>query len=206
MQKELIQHRQTKILFRRKRKMKKSVAVLMILALVLSLSASAFAAFGSAPAAAGDYYDYDGTYYPDFYPPGQGPRERQRVVQTDVGLLICLMEDDTVYQFVPMPQVVNVEYKNREQLRKEDAEALKEAHDAAKQIEGKSLKQSYFFTVPSTYTVDEEHYAKYVFSCPGNNVEVSVNGNPVEVVSINGRTSYVAKVTERGCITITVDK
>ena len=117
--------------------MKKSVAVLMILALVLSLSASAFAAFGSAPAAAGDYYDYDGTYYPDFYPPGQGPRERQRVVQTDVGLLICLMEDDTVYQFVPMPQVVNVEYKNREQLRKEDAEALKEAHDAAKQIEGK---------------------------------------------------------------------
>ena len=192
--------------------MKKSVAVLMILALVLSLSASAFAAFGSAPAAEGyyddygNYYDYDGTYYPDFYPPGQGPRERQRVVQTDVGLLICLMEDDTVYQFVPMPQVVNVEYKNRDQLRKEDAEALKEAHDAAKQIEGKSLKQSYFFTVPNTYTVDEEHYAKYVFSCPGNNVEVSVNGNPVEVVSINGRTSYVAKVTERGCITITVDK
>ena len=56
------------------------------------------------------------------------------------------------------------------------------------------------------YDVDEDHYAKYVFSCPGNNVEASVNGNPVEVVSINGRTSYIAKVTERGCITITVDK
>ena len=50
------------------------------------------------------------------------------------------------------------------------------------------------------------HHAKYVFSCEGKNVEVSVNGNPVEVVSINGRTSYIAKVTERGCITITVDK
>ena len=188
--------------------MKKSVAVLMILALVLSLGASAFAATSPYPDGYGTYYpdDYGYDFDYDFYPPGQGPRERQRVVQTDVGLLICLMEDDTVYQFVPMPQVVNVEYKNRDQLRKEDAEALKEAHDAAKQIEGKSLKQSYFFTVPSTYTVDEEHYAKYVFSCPGNNVEVSVNGNPVEVVSINGRTSYVAKVTERGCITITVDK
>ena len=54
--------------------------------------------------------------------------------------------------------------------------------------------------------VNEDHYAKYVFSCEGKNVEVSVNGNPVEVVSINGRTSYIAKVTERGCITITVDK
>ena len=76
--------------------MKKSVAVLMILALVLSLSASAFAAFGSAPAAAGDYYDYDGTYYPDFYPPGQGPRGRQSVVQAEVGLRIRLLDEDTV--------------------------------------------------------------------------------------------------------------
>ena len=119
--------------------MKKSVAVLMILALVLSLGASAFAATSPYPDGYGTYYpdDYGYDFDYDFYPPGQGPRERQRVVQTDVGLLICLMEDDTVYQFVPMPQVVNVEYKNREQLRKEDAEALKEAHDAAKQIEGK---------------------------------------------------------------------
>ena len=187
--------------------MKKSVAVLMILAIVLSLSASAFAAFGSVPAAA---QDYDG-YYPDdygtYYPPGQGPnKEGQKVAQSDVGLLICNMDDDTIHQFVPMPLVTNVEYKEREKLSKADAEALKEAHDAAKQLEGKSLKKSYFFSVPDNYDVDEDHYAKYVFSCEGKNVEVSVNGNPVEVVSINGRTSYIAKVTERGCITITVDK
>ena len=125
---------------------------------------------------------------------------------SNVGLLICLMEDDTIHQFVPMYQVTNVEYKDRDKLAKADAEALKEAHDTAKQLEGKSLKQSYYFSVPDFYDVDEDHYAKYVFSCPGNNVEVSVNGNPVEVVSINGRTSYIAKVTERGCITITVDK
>ena len=183
--------------------MKKSVAVLMILAIVLSLGASAFADRAQQAWEYPDYYPDD--YYPgDYYPQGQQPQSKPAV--SNVGLLICLMEDDTIHQFVPMPLVTNVEYRDRDKLAKADAEALKEAHDAAKQIEGKSLKQSYFFTVPDFYDVDEEHYAKYVFSCPGNNVEVCVNGNPVEVVSINGRTSYIAKVTERGCITITVDK
>ena len=183
--------------------MKKAITVLMVLAIVLSLGASAFAAFGSVPAAAqGDYYPDDYGY--DFdYDQGQG---QHMVKETDVGLLICNMDDDTIHQFVPMYQVTNVEYKEREKLNKADADALKEAHDAAKQIEGRSLKKSYFFSVPDNYDVDEDHYAKYVFSCEGKNVEVSVNGNPVEVVSINGRTSYIAKITERGCITITVDK
>ena len=98
------------------------------------------------------------------------------------------------------------ETETKEVQEKVLLEALKAAHDAAKQIEGRALKKSYFFTVPSNYTIDDEHYAKYVFSCEGSHVKVSVNGNPVEVVSINGRTSYIAKVTERGCITITVDK
>ena len=177
--------------------MKKSVAVLMILAIVLSLGASAFAE----RIPDGYYPDF---YPDDYYPQGQQPQGKPAV--SNVGLLICLMEDDTIHQFVPMPLVTNVEYRDKDKLAKGDAEALKEAHDAAKQIEGKSLKQSYFFSVPDNYDVDEEHYAKYIFSCPGNNVEVCVNGHPVEVVSINGRTSYIAKVTERGCITITVDK
>ena len=187
--------------------MKKSVAVLMIFAIVLSLSASAFAATAGPYETADGYVDDYGNYVP-YNPTPNNPQGQPqgKPAVSNVGLLICLMEDDTIHQFVPMPLVTNVEYKDKDKLAKADAEALKEAHDAAKQIEGKSLKQSYFFSVPDNYDVDEEHYAKYVFSCPGNNVEVSVNGNPVEVVSINGRTSYIAKVTERGCITITVDK
>ena len=186
--------------------MKKSVAVMMILAIVLSLGASAFAETisvivpSNGTSMVGNDYDYD-------YLQGQTPQgERKLVKETDVGLLICNMDDDTIHQFVPMPLVTNVEYKEREKLPQAAADALKEAHDTAKQTEGKSLKQSYFFSVPENFDVDEDHYAKYVFSCPGKNVEVSVNGNPVEVVSINGRTSYIAKVTERGCITITVSK
>ena len=187
--------------------MKKSVAALMILAIVLSLGASAFAddiVVGYIPP--NNYYPGTSNYPPREPTPNNPQGEPHIVKETDVGLLICLMEDDTIYQFVPMPLVTNVEYRDKDKLPKAEAEALKEAHDAAKQIEGKSLKQSYYFSVPETYTVDEDHYAKYVFSCPGNNVEVCVNGHPVEVVSINGRTSYIAKVTERGCITITVDK
>ena len=188
--------------------MKKSIAFLLIFAIVLSLSASAFAATALRdpyPSVTDTGTYDDGGYDFDYdYPQSQKPQGKP--AQSNVGLLICLMEDDTIHQFVPMPLVTNVEYKDRDKLAKADAEALKEAHDAAKQLEGKSLKQSYYFSVPDFYDVDEDHYAKYVFSCPGNNVEVSVNGNPVEVVSINGRISYIAKVTKRGCITITVDK
>ena len=188
--------------------MKKSVAVLMIFAIVLSLSASAFAATAGPYETADGYVDDYGNYVPPYNPTPNNPQGGTPFIPavSNVGLLICLMEDDTIHQFVPMPLVTNVEYRDKDKLAKGDAEALKEAHDAAKQIEGKSLKQSYFFSVPDNYDVDEEHYAKYIFSCPGNNVEVCVNGHPVEVVSINGRTSYIAKVTERGCITITVDK
>ena len=186
--------------------MKKSIAFLMIFAIVLSLSASAFAIYMPADGTTGTLYPDDPR--PPYNPTPNNPQGETPFIPavSNVGLLICLMEDDTLHQFVPMYQVTNVEYKDRDKLAKADAEALKEAHDTAKQLEGKSLKQSYYFSVPDFYDVDEDHYAKYVFSCPGNNVEVSVNGNPVEVVSINGRTSYIAKVTERGCITITIDK
>ena len=126
--------------------MKKSVAVLMILAIVLSLGTSAFAARADGTGPYPDDFGYDFDYD---YPQGQGQPQSKPAV-SNVGLLICLMEDDTIYEFVPMYQVTNVEYRENDKLSKADAEALKEAHDAAKQIEGKTLKKSYFFSVPDT--------------------------------------------------------
>ena len=192
--------------------MKKSITILMVLAIVLCLSASAFAVI--TPGVSGDYEvgeyiaghnDYIDEFIAGHNYAGDG-KERPRAALSNVGLLICLMEDDSLYQYIPMHQVMNVEYKDIDTLKKEYADALREAHDAAEQIEGKTLKKSCFFSVPENFDIDNEHYAKYLFSCEGKNVEVFVNGNPVEVVSVNGRTSYIAKVTERGCITITVDK
>ena len=194
--------------------MKKSVAILKAMAMILRLSASAFAAITPGITEADDLGEYISghnntidEYIAGHNDAGSFPGlsgERPRAARSNGGILICLMEDDSLYQYVHVHEVVNVEYKDIDILKGEAADALKAAHDEAEKIEGKSLKQSYFFYVPETYTIDEDHYAKYLFSCPGENVEVSVNGNPVEVFSVNGRTSYIAKVTERGCITITV--
>ena len=199
--------------------MKKSVAILMVLAIVLSLSSFAFAAtaYPDDVTTTGTYdgggsydYDYDGGYdfdYDfDFDIPGL-QREKSKPAVSNVGLLICLMEDDTVYQFVPMPQVVNVEYKDAANINNTKArEAFADAYKEAKAVEGKHLRKAYWFNIPNTYTLDDEHYAKYTFACEGSHVEVTVNGEPVEVVSINGRTSYIAKVTARGTIAIYSDK
>ncbi|MBQ8075036.1 MAG: hypothetical protein IJ237_03535 [Oscillospiraceae bacterium] len=182
--------------------MKKSVAFLMILAIVLSLGVSASAATA------------DTAYYPDDYMPydpttGQIPRVNQpsKPIDANPGLLILYMEDDTLYDFVPMHLVTNVEYNDAANLLNTKVrEAFAEAYKEAKAVEGKHLRKAYWFNIPDNYTLDDEHYAKYLFACEGSNVEVTVNGEPIEVVSVNGRTSYIAKVTARGTIAIYSDK
>ena len=176
--------------------MKKITAVFMILAIVLSFSASAFAdTAGSSP------YEYG--YIPD----GQGIPSVGKPAGDPYagipGLLILLMEDDTIYQFVPISQVTNVEYKDASKfLNGKDKEAFSAAYQEAKAVEGGKLRKAYWFNIPDSYTLDDEHYAKYLFSCDGKDVTVTVNGDPVEVVSVNNRTSYIAKVTARGVVAI----
>ena len=70
------------------------------------------------------------------------------------------------------------------------------------ETDGKKLRDAYWFEVPEKYTVDDEHYAKIIFSCKGTDVEVTVNGEPVEIVSVTGRTTYLAKVTDRGVVVV----
>ena len=172
--------------------MKKTVAFLMILALALSLGASAFA----------------GTLFPDGQgvPPVQIPQGGQPAgdpFSGIPGLLILLMEDDTIYEFVPISQVTNVDYKDAAKfLDPKTKEAFAAFYKEAKTVEGRKLRKAYWFNIPDNYTLDDEHYAKYLFSCDGSHVEVTVNGDPVEVVSVNGRTSYIAKITARGPIAI----
>ena len=182
--------------------MKKSVTILMVLAIFLSLGVTASAATL-----------VDG-YVPGYIPPTQGgrvPQGGQPAGDSYAGIpgfLILLMEDDTIYEFVPINQVTNVEYKDaaKQIVSTKDREAFAEAYKEAKAVEGKHLRKAFWFNIPDNYTLDDEHYGKYLFSCEGSNVEVTVNGEPIEVVSVNGRTSYIAKVTARGTIAIYSDK
>ena len=176
--------------------MTKITAFFMILAIVLSFSASTFAdTAGSSP------YEYG--YIPD----GQGIPSVGKPAGDPYagipGLLILYMEDDTIFQFVPINQVTNVEYKDAAKLLITNVkEAFSTAYREAKDVEGAKLRQAYWFNIPDSYTLDEDHYAKYLFSCDGRDVTVTVNGEPVEVVSVNNRTSYIAKVTARGVVAI----
>jgi hypothetical protein len=115
------------------------------------------------------------------------------------------MEDDTIYQFVPIDEVTHVDHKDAQILPAEKCDALRAAVDnakAAKETDGKKLRDAYWFEVPDKYTVDDEHYAKIIFSCQGTDVEVTVNGMPVELVSVTGRTTYLAKVIDRGAVVV----
>ena len=172
--------------------MKKTVAFLMVLTLILSLGASAFA----------DTLFPDGQGVPPVQIP-QGGKPAGDPFSGIPGLLILLMEDDTIYEFVPISQVTNVDYKDAAKfLDPKTKEAFAAFYKEAKTVEGRKLRKAYWFNIPDNYTLDDEHYAKYLFSCDGSHVEVTVNGDPVEVVSVNGRTSYIAKITARGPIAI----
>ena len=112
--------------------------------------------------------------------------------------------NDTAYQFVPLEEVTNVPYEQEDLLTPDKRVAFKEAYDQAKASvpEGSKLRQVYWFEVPEHYTIDDEHYGKYLFACKGDDVEVTCNGNAMEVVPVTGQTTYFAKITERGVIAI----
>ena len=183
--------------------MKKLIALILALAAVLALGTSAFAARDDAtsyPAARDDYgfgYDYD-------YDNGRPDDTPYVDPKANIpGLLICLMEDDTLYQFVPIEDVTHVDRKDAQTLPSSKRDALLDAVAEAKaKDDGAKLREAYWFEVPSNYTVDDEHYAKIVFSCKGTDVEVTVNGTPCEVLSVTGGTTYLAKVIDCGVVVV----
>ena len=175
--------------------MKKLIALLLALAAVFTLGTSAFGAF-SYPGAAYDDYDYDYDYSNNRETPAVDPKANIP------GLLICLMEDDTLYQFVPIEDVTHVDRKDAQKLPAAKRDALLDAVAEEKAKDDAKLRDAYWFEVPSNYTVDDEHYAKIVFSCKGTDVEVTVNGVPCEVLSVTGGTTYLAKVIDLGVVVV----
>ena len=174
--------------------MKKLIALLLALTALCALGTSAFA-----------YTVPTNGYYPDFDPDLTNGNTDTPTVNPNAnipGLLICLMEDDTVYQFVPIEDVTHVDRKDAQALPTAKRDALLNAVADAKAKDDAKLRDAYWFEVPDTYTVDDEHYAKIVFSCKGTDVEVTVNGIPCEVLSVTGGTTYLAKVIDRGVVVV----
>ena len=168
--------------------MKKVFAFVLAFALVMSLGVVAFA--NSSPVAATG--DGEGDW---FFTTPKAPAK---------GGMELYNAEDKLYAIVPEEDITQVPVADADKLSDEDKEAFLTAYEAAKAIEGKVVKYFYWLDIPESYKTEEFAWAKYEFKCTGENVEVTVNGNPMEVVHVEG-VDYYAKLTEFGAVAILCD-
>ena len=165
--------------------MKKVISFALVLVLVLSHSVVAFAA-GS----------------PKTTPASAGYTTRAvAAAGNGVGLYD---KDDKLVATVPAADVLNVPVGQANKLADADKDAFLAAYEDAKAVENKVVKYFFWFDVAEQYKTPDVAYALYNFTCTGENVQVTVNGNPMEVESLGG-ISYAAKLTEFGAVAILCD-
>ncbi len=159
--------------------MKKFFSFLLVLALALSLSAPAFAA-GS--------------------PTSTGPKNP--VVPQGLGIYNSA---DKRIAVVPNKDMLKLNVGSADKLDAADKDAFLAAYETAKSTEGKIVRHFFWLDIPDEYkNLDGFSYAKLSFGCRGQNVEVTVNGKPMEVVRL-GHGQYYAKITEFGVVSIISD-
>lgn len=112
--------------------------------------------------------------------------------------------EDKLLVVVPDEEVTLLPVDEAAELDAEAEEAFLAAYEDAKAVEGKVVKYFYWIDIPESYKTEDFAWAKYEFKCAGENVEVTVNGNPMEVVHVDG-VDYYAKLTEFGAIAIMCD-
>ena len=173
--------------------MKKVFALVLAFALVMSLGVLAFADEKvSSPTGGGSASTVDlgwGTF------PVPVPAKKGMELYGAEDKVIAVVEEENVIQ-LPVGQAA--------ELNDEDEEAFLAAYEDAKAVEGKVVKYFYWIDIPEKYKTDDFTWAKYEFKCAGENVEVTVNGHPMEVVHVDG-VDYYAKLTEFGAVAIMCD-
>ncbi len=158
--------------------MKKVLAFLLALSVILSLGVTALAA-GS-------------------------PKPPQPRVKAATGLGIYNEEGKRIAT-VPAKDVLKLNVGGADQLDAADKDRFLAAYEEAKNTEGKTVRHFFWLDIPEEYkTMDGFAYAKYDFISGGQNVAVTVNGNPMEVVRL-GHGAYYAKLTEFGVVSIISD-
>lgn len=165
--------------------MKKIFAFVLVFALVLGVGVFAFAA--PSPSSAGEAGGYT----------------TRTAAKKNVGMGLYNAQDKLIVT-VPEDEIINVPVGSADKLDAADKEAFLAAYDAVKDIKDRVVKYFFWLDIPGNYKTDDVAYAKYPFTCSGKNVEVTVNGNAMEVVS-EGDSSYYAKLTEFGAVAILCD-
>ena len=159
--------------------MKKIISILLVVAVMFSLGVTAFAK-GS---------------------PVVEPTKKT----TAVGGMGIFDSNDKQIAVVPPQKIVNYSVANAGRLPAEDKDAFLAAYEEAKNVQDRTVRSFFWLDIPDEYkNMDGFAYAKYNFNCRGENVQLTVNGNPMEVVNISG-SRYFAKLTEFGAVSITSD-
>lgn len=172
-------------------KVKKIFSLVLAFALVMSLGVVAFAASptGSSSASTVDLGWGEFTV--------AAPKADKATAQ------VC-DKDGNVIAELKASDVVILTVAEADKLDDADKEAFLAAYEDAKAVEGKVVKYFYWIDIPEEFKTENFGWVRFDFKCAGENVEVTVNGNPMEVVHVEG-VDYYAKLTEFGAIAIMCD-
>ena len=102
-------------------------------------------------------------------------------------------------------KVVNLSVGQEDLLSDSDRAVFMDALAAARAVTDKLVQSIFWLNVKDYEEPADFAYYRLIFSCTGENVQVSVNGKDMEVVHIED-TNYYAKLTELGAVTISCDK
>ena len=169
--------------------MKRLLAFLLVLTVFLSIQITAFAARADGlppnrPGSAAASEDVDG-----------GP----------LGKYFLYNASDELIDELLSNQVLKISILSASSLNKADGESFLKSYKAAKAVTDKHLRYVQWIDIPKSYKTDDLAYMTYFFDCEGGSVEVTVNGNPMEVKHVSGL-RYCAKMTEFGTVAIYNDR
>ena len=171
--------------------MKRLLAFLLVLTVFLSIQVTAFAARD------------DGVAVPPNRP---GPAAASEDVDGGpLGKYFLYNASDALIDELLSHQVLKISILSASSLNKADGESFLKSYKAAKAVTDKHLRYVQWIDIPKSYKTDDLAYMTYFFDCEGGSVEVTVNGNPMEVKHVSGL-RYCTKMTEFGTVAIYNDR
>lgn len=176
--------------------MKKLFSALLVLVMVCSLCVSAFATSPTAGVTSGDTT----AALPETAKEGS-------LEDLEAEFEICDLETDEVKATIPAEDVKLTAVGDADKLDEEASAKFLEVYEDVKKIDDRIVKYFFWLEIPEEYKVEEGQYLKFVFVCKGENVQVTVDGDEMEVKPVEDKAdTYLAKLTKLGAVAILCDK